>query len=132
MKPSQRIFVGIDLSAKPSNPTGWALLKGSTLLAQHLFTDKEIVAETIRHTPKLTAIDAPLSLPKNKREYMRKADKEMHRRGYPVLPPRFESMEKLTLRAAKLTLQLQREGFAVIEVHPLSAKSVKYASKKLE
>jgi len=40
---------------------------------------------------------------------MRKADKEMHRKGYLVLPPRFRSMEKLTLRAEKIVLQLGRK-----------------------
>jgi len=122
MKLLKNIIVGIDLAAKPSNPTGWALLDGSKVSAQHLFTDEEIIAKTLERTPKITAIDAPLSLPKSKREYMRKADKEMHRKGYPVLPPRFRSMEKLTLRATRITLQLRREGLAVIEVHPLSTR----------
>jgi len=110
MKPSNNIFVDIDLAANPSNPTGWALLVGSKISARHLFTDEEIVKETIKYTPTLTTIDEPQGLPKDKREYMRKANREMLRKGYPALPPRFRPMEKLTVRAAaKITLQLQRE-----------------------
>ena len=122
MRRRQNIIVGIDLAAKPSNPTGWTLLKRSKVSARHVFTDEEIVTETINHAPTLTAIDAPLNLPKDKGEYMRKADKEMRKKGYPVLPPRFRSMEKLALRASKITLQLKRKGLDVIEIHPASTR----------
>lgn len=122
MTPHKNIVVGIDLSAKPSNPTGWAMLDGLSVSAKHLFSDEEIAFKTAQCSSKLTAIDAPLSLPQNMREYMRRADKEMHRKGYAVLPPRFKSMKKLSLRAANLVLQLQSQGLAVIEVHPLSSR----------
>ena len=77
MKTSSKTIVGIDLAAKPLNPIGWALLKDSEISAKHLFNNKEIVAETVWHAPTLTAIDAPLCLPRDKRQYMREADGEM-------------------------------------------------------
>lgn len=133
MKLSQNIIMGIDLAAKPSNPTGLALLENLKVSTWHLFTDEEIVTETIKHAPTLTAIDAPLSLPIGKREYMRRVDKDMHKKGYPVLPPRFRSMRKLTLRAEKMALQLRKEGIAVIEVHPASTrKALKMPRKDWE
>jgi len=122
MKRRKSNIVGIDLAANPSNPTGWALLEDLKVSAQQLFTDEEIVGETIKNAPMLVAIDAPLSLPKHRKEHMRNADKEMRRKGYPVLPTRFRSMEKLTLRAQEIALQLKKEGLAVIEVHPTSTR----------
>jgi predicted nuclease with RNAse H fold len=120
MKTSSKTIVGIDLAAKPLNPIGWALLKDSEISAKHLFNNKEIVAETVWHAPTLTAIDAPLCLPRDKRQYMREADGEMQGKGYPVLPPRFRFMEKLTLRAEKIALKIKEEGLVIIEVHPVS------------
>jgi len=46
----------------------------------------------------------------------------MHKRGYPVFPPSFPSMEKLTLRAMKIAREIAGRGFYVIEVHPASAR----------
>ncbi len=80
------------------------------------------MAETIRHAPALVAVDAPLGLPQDRQEHMRKADREMHRKGYPVLPPRFRSMRNLTLRAANIAFQLESSGLAIIEVHPASTR----------
>ena len=122
MEKAKNPIVGIDLAASPLNPTGWALLSDSRLSVQQLFADKKILEETTKRAPDLAAIDAPLSLPKNKHAYMREADKEMHRKGYHVLPPRFKSMEKLTLRASSIARQLRKEGVEVIEVHPLSSR----------
>lgn len=122
MKKVKDSVVGVDLAASSTNPTGWALLSDSKLSIQQLFADKEILEETTKRAPDLAAIDAPLDLPKNRHAYMREADKEMHRKGYHVLPPRFKSMEKLTLRASRIARQLRNEGVEVIEVHPLSSR----------
>ena len=121
MKTQAPIIAGVDLAATPLNPTGWAILKGRVVSACHLFSDKEIISKIIECKPTLIAVDAPLSLPKNKK-FMRKADREMHKRGYPVFPPRFRIMEKLTVRAIKLTQRVNSEGFCVIEVHPTSTR----------
>lgn len=70
--------MGIGLAATPKNPTGMVLLESSKLSVQQLHGDKEILNETIKHIPSLVAVDAPLSLPKNKHAYTREANKEMH------------------------------------------------------
>ena len=78
--------------------------------------------------PTLITIDAPLSLPK--KGTMRKADREMYRHGYPVFPPRLPAMEKLTLRAIKITQQIKREKLHIIEVHSTSTrKALKIPTK---
>jgi len=115
------VIAGVDLAATPLNPAGWATLKGRVVSTCHLFSDKEIVSRIIKCKPTLIAVDAPLSLPKNK-NFTRKADREMQKRGYPVFPPRFRTMEKLTVRAIKLTQRVRSEGLSVIEVHPASTR----------
>jgi len=122
-------IAGIDLAGTSENPTGWATIKNKVVSAHHLFSDREIIKQIQESNPTLTAIDAPLSLPKN-HGLTRKADREMQQRGYPVFPPRFRTMEKLTLRAIKLTRQIKRGGLTAIEVHPASTrKALKMPTK---
>jgi len=121
LKTQAPIIAGVDLAATPLNPTGWATLKGKVVSACQLFSDKEIVSKIIEYKLTLLAVDAPLSLPKNKK-FTRKADREMQKRGYQVFPPRFRTMEKLTVRAIKLTQKVRSEELSVIEVHPASTR----------
>ena len=124
----KNIIIGIDLAGKATNPTGWAMLKNKTISTCHLHRDEEILKRSINCDPKIIAVDAPLSMPK--KAAMRKADKEMHKRGYPVFPPRFPAMEKLTLRAIRIVRELTRRRFKVIEVHPSSTrKALKMPTK---
>jgi len=116
----KNIIVGIDLAGTAKNPTGWALWKNKVVSACQLYQNEEIVRRSIDCDPALIAIDAPLSLPVT--DIMRAADREMYKRGYPVFPPRFPSMEKLTLRAMKIAQEIAERGFDVIEVHPASAR----------
>jgi len=124
------IIIGIDLAGIATNPTGWALLENKAVSTDHLYHDEEILKHITECRPNLTAIDAPLSLPE-KGALMRKADREMHKRGYPVFPPRFPAMEKLTLRAIRIVQEIKRRGFNVIEVHPTSSrKALKMPTKE--
>jgi predicted nuclease with RNAse H fold len=123
-------LVGIDLAATTLNPTGWAALKGKVITVCQLFSDEEIVNKTLECTPSLIAIDAPLSFPINK-GLTRKTDREMQKRGYRVLPPRFRTMEKLTMRATKLAQKIRLKGRSIIEVHPTSTrKALKMPTKE--
>jgi len=125
----KNVVVGIDLAGVATNPSGWALLENKAVSTHHLHHDEEILKHITECGPNLTAIDAPLSLPE-KGTLMRKADREMHKRGYPVLPPRFPAMEKLTLRAIRIVQEIKRRGFNVIEVHPTSTrKALKMPTK---
>lgn len=53
---------------------------------------------------------------------MREADRQMHKLGYPVFPPRFPAMKTLTLRAIRITKKLKEREIHVIEVHPASTR----------
>jgi len=124
----KNIIIGIDLAGKATNPTGWTMLRNKTISTCHLHLDEEILDHSINCAPKIIAIDAPLSMPK--KAFMRKADKEMQQRGYPVFPPRFPAMEKLTLRAIKIVRELTKRQLKVIEVHPTSTrKALKIPTK---
>jgi len=127
----ENIIIGIDLAGVEKNPTGWALWKNKGISTCHLYENQEILEHLTRFEPTLIAIDAPVSLPK--KGAMRKADKEMYRRGYPVFPPRFPAMEKLTLRAMKIIQQIKREELHILEVHPTSTrKALKIPTKDWE
>lgn len=116
----ENIITGIDLAAVSKNPTGWAVWKNKVISTRHLYKNDEILRHLADSKPVLVAIDAPLSLPK--KGALRKADREMHRRGYPVFPPRFPAMEKLTLRAMKITREITKDKLDIIEVHPTSTR----------
>jgi len=125
----ETIIVGIDLAGVATNPSGWALLENKAVSTHHLYHDEEILKHIMDCRPNFIAIDAPLSLPE-KGTLMRKADREMYKRGYPVFPPRFPAMEKLTLRAIRMVQEIKKRGFNVIEVHPTSTrKALKMPSK---
>lgn len=121
-------FVGIDLAGKDTRPTGWSLLTDEEVITKLLFLDHEIISETLAARPQVVAIDAPLSLPKH--GVLRRADREMHRRGFPVLPPLYPAMKELTLRGQRLAQSLRCLGLEVIEVHPTSTAKVLGLSKE--
>ena len=104
-----KCVIGIDLAASSRKPTGWATLKNQNVKTQLLYTDKEILENTLQNHPELIAIDAPLSLPKNG-EFFRKTDKEMIRKGYRVLPPKLPSHEKTHLKSNKPEQANRREN----------------------
>ncbi len=124
----ENVIIGIDLAGVEKNPTGWALWKNKVVSTCHLYENQEILEHLTKFEPTLIAVDAPLSLPK--KGTMRKADREMYRHGYPVFPPRFPAMKKLTLRAIKIAQQIKREKLHIIEVHPTSTrKALKIPTK---
>jgi len=127
----QKIIIGIDLAGIPTNPTGWATWKNKKISACELHTDQEIIETTLNCQPNLVAIDAPLSLPKE--GLLRQTNREMHKKGYPVLPPLFRAMEKLTLRAIKIAEELKKGGINILEVHPASTtKALKIPPKDMK
>lgn len=124
----KKIIIGLDLAGTETNPTGWAVWKNKTVSTCLVYKDQEILDRLQNLKQALVAIDAPLSFPKE--GIIRSADRQMHKRGYPVFPPRFPAMEKLTLRAIKLTQKIKRKEFEIIEVHPTSARKALRMSLK--
>lgn len=112
-------YAGLDLAAKPTNPSGLAILKGSkqkpklTKLS-NAFTDEQII-EAVKGVNYL-AIDAPLI--KGKPNGMRLAEKHLISLGLRVFTPSF--LQNLSLRAQKLINKLPK-NIKIIEVHPRSS-----------
>lgn len=114
------IVIGVDLSGTERAPTGWASLEDRRIITRVARTNDEIIDWTARARPALVGIDGPLTLPS--RGAVRSVDIEMHRRGYPVLPPLFPGMKDLTYRAIHIAKEMTRLGLTVIEVHPESTR----------
>lgn len=102
------VTVGIDLAAKPVNPSGFAIWNDGFVRVFSVYTDIEIISACLRACPQLIAIDAPLTF----RQGYREADKELIRMGIRVFPPNFIS--ELVFRAMRLKVRLGN----VIEVFP--------------
>lgn len=124
-------LVGIDLAGSPKRPTGisYVNLPCRTIRTRIAYTDYEIVKITVTPKPKIVAIDAPLTMPRN--GYLREVDRLMHKLGLPVLPPMFPGMRMLTIRGVKLRNFLDEIGIHVIEVHPRSTLKILLKKFKL-
>lgn len=117
---TSHVIIGVDLAGKPQNPSGWAVWRSKRVGTSLVYTDNEIIEGITRNKPEIIAIDAPFHLPK--KGILRKADKEMIKKGYRVFPPRLQAMQKLTLRAIKLNKSIAKIGYKTIEVHPASTR----------
>lgn len=120
LKLKNKVIIGIDLAGKPENPTGWAVWKNKRVETSLIYTDNEILEGITHNKPVIISIDAPFSLPK--RGILRKADREMIRRGYRVFPPKLPAMRTLTVRAMELNKLIAEKGYKTIEVHPTSTR----------
>lgn len=105
---------GIDLAAKPKNPTGLCFMKDSYKLLT-VYEDEEILNEVNKEKPDIIAIDAPLM----EKIRIREADKILKKYG--AMPPTMASMAMLTKRAGKL---VKKFDMAVIEVFPTATAKI--------
>jgi predicted nuclease with RNAse H fold len=80
-------------------------------------TDVELLEVQARASPRLVAIDAPLTLPSTGRG-LRLCDAEVRRMGVPILPPAMGPMRMLSERGARVAGLLREKGMRVIEVYP--------------
>jgi uncharacterized protein YprB with RNaseH-like and TPR domain/predicted nuclease with RNAse H fold/adenylate kinase family enzyme len=130
------VVVGIDLRAKPANPTGWAVCLGQEADTCILYGDADILQRTLAAKPDLVSIDAPLFLPRGRRSVsddspcrkkggiVRDAERILWARGIRVYPALIRQMQGLTQRGIELTRQLERHGIKVIESYPGAAQDI--------
>ncbi|MCD6301493.1 MAG: DUF429 domain-containing protein [Staphylothermus sp.] len=128
------IYCGLDPSASLKRSSGLAFLEpNSSLSILLLKTDREIIDTVRKYSPKVIAIDSPLSHAKG----YRKIDILLKKHGYKVLPPSWPAMRKLVTRSIYLASIFEELGVKVIETHPRSAlissncKSVEDLLKRL-
>jgi hypothetical protein len=125
-------FVGIDLAGVENRPTGFCILdkklKARTIL---LSTDKEIIEACKKSKTKIIAIDAPLALPKGRKDidkrndvHFRECDKALLKMGIKFFPITLGPMRQLTKRGIALKKKLEKLGWEVIETYPGAAQDI--------
>ncbi len=130
-------IVGLDLAGSQMRPTGFCRLVNLKAETRHMYSDEEILRETLRCKPEIVAVDAPLSLPTGRKtiedrsgEHLRASDRELLRRGIRFFPITLGPMRKLTVRGIGLRRIFEEKGLKVIEVYPGGAQDVLGISRK--
>lgn len=130
--------IGIDLAGVESRPTGLCImvdtLRSSSCL---LYTDNEIINKTLKCTPDVVAIDAPLALPRGRESltkrsniHLRECDRELIRMGIKFFPLTLGPMRQLTERGMRLRTELEKKGLMVIETYPGAAQDILHIPRK--
>jgi predicted nuclease with RNAse H fold len=118
------MIVGIDLAGSEKRNTGFCFVKKKKVFVKILHKDKEIIENIEKIKPKVVAIDAPLSLPKDRKSinefgsHFRKCDLELRRYKIKFFPITLGPMRKLTERGIRIKNILTKKGIKVIEVFP--------------
>ena len=117
------MFAGIDLSV--SKKSALAFLSKNLYAKTYLVSDNELIKLIKKKKPKAIGIDAPLSLPKGRKDlskrsniHFRKCDLELKKYGIKFFPLTIGAMRKLTLKGIKIKKKLENLGFKVFEVFP--------------
>jgi len=125
------MIVGIDLAGVKTRPTGFCVLEGMDASTCLLYTDEEIIEQTVSVNPSVVAIDAPLALPKGRMSleerssiHFRQCDKDLMKMGIKFFPITLGPMRRLTERGIGLRRSLEERGFEVIETYPGAAQDV--------
>ncbi|TIM21451.1 MAG: DUF429 domain-containing protein [Mesorhizobium sp.] len=134
--------VGIDLTGSEARGSGWCFLDGKKASFKTVFTDEEILQQTLSSNPDLVSIDSPLCLPfgrisvedndpgRERFGIMRECERELKRRGVNVYPCLLPSMQKLTARGIRLATSLRKLGVPVIESYPGAAQDIMRIPRK--
>lgn len=112
------MYCGIDLAAKEERPTGIAFVNKKRI-GGIVYTDDDILDFIKEYSPKVVAIDAPLSLPK--KGMLRDVERKLIAEGYRVFPI-FGAVRELARRAIALKKKIESKfEIKVIEIHPKSS-----------
>lgn len=121
----EKLVLGIDLAGSEVRNTGLCVMN-TKLEVRECFVvkkDIEIFRNVDKFKPKLIAIDAPLTLPKEGKNF-RACDEAIRSIGIKIFPPLLGPMKKLTERGIKVRKRLERKGYKVIEVYPGAAQDI--------
>jgi uncharacterized protein len=132
--------LGLDLAGAPARDTGCCVLPADRRARTSvLHTDEEILRTVWEAMPKLTLIDAPLSLPRGRRTledrsgpHFRQCDLELRRLGIRFFPLTLGPMRMLTARGMRLAATLRSRGFRVEEGYPGGAQDLLGVPRKQE
>ena len=125
--------IGIDLAGSEKRDTGICILSYEMVAETYIVhTDKEILEIIQKYRPKVVSIDAPLSIPKDRKNihdrrggHFRECDLLLRKYGIKFFPITLGPMRKLTERGINLKNRIERKiGIEVIEVYPGGAQDV--------
>ncbi len=119
-------IVGLDLAGSESRRTGFCSMDQYFLCrTKVLYTDEEVIRETMSEGPDVVSIDAPLFLPKGRESlevkgppHLRACDRELLRMKIRFFPISLGPMRKLTKRGMSLRGVFEGSGLRVIESFP--------------
>lgn len=129
-------IVGIDLTGSEKKATGWSLLENNIATTKTIYSDNDLIAETIKHRPEIISIDSPLSIPTGRTSFFdddpmrnqfgitRECERTMAKRGIKSYPCLIPSMQKLTQRGMQLAEKFRELGYEVIESYPGAAQDI--------
>ncbi len=128
-------IIGIDLAGSPRRETGFCVLEEDRIRTKVLKEDEEIIGSTVEEKPELTAIDAPLSLPKGRcclrddcpcrgRGHLRNCDRDLIKLKIRFFPLTLGPMRSLTQRGMMMKKVLEQRGLTVVEVYPGGAQDI--------
>jgi hypothetical protein len=128
-------IIGIDLAGSPTRETGFCLLEENRVRTKVLKGDEEIIQSTVEEKPELTAIDAPLSLPKGRccladdcpcrgKGHLRNCDRDLAKLKIKFFPLTLGPMRSLTRRGMMMKKVLEERGLRVVEVYPGGAQDI--------
>ena len=132
----QLVSVGIDLTGAEKKASGWCALQGNLARTSKIFTNEELISNTVSVNPAVVSIDSPLSLPFGRLSVFdddpgraafgitRVCERIMSKRGIRSYPPLIRSMQQLTLRGIELAQVFRSLGYVVIESFPGAAQDI--------
>jgi hypothetical protein len=109
--------LGVDLAAKPKNPTGVC----SRRLIKEVHSDDEILDFVKEERAEIVGIDAPLT--KTEKPW-RPSDRSLIDRGFRPLPLNLKGMRELTERGIEVKEKLLGKGVKVLEVFPRASEEI--------
>ncbi|NPA38493.1 MAG: DUF429 domain-containing protein [Candidatus Nanohaloarchaeota archaeon] len=103
-------LAGLDLAGKDKNLSVIALYDTRTkqYILKEVYTDEHILNVLKQFSPRIIAIDAPLTQPLQKNNAFREAERELIRRGFRPLPLNIDSMKILVERGMKIKNKILR------------------------
>ncbi|MEM5829427.1 MAG: DUF429 domain-containing protein [Candidatus Aenigmatarchaeota archaeon] len=125
-------IIGIDLAGSEKQATGFCFMNENlNCETLTLHSDREIIEETLKRDPDIISIDAPLSLPKDRKSleerrgsHLRACDRELLKMKIKFFPLTLGPMRSLTKRGIKLKKFFERKGYKVIESFPGAAQDL--------
>lgn len=132
------LVIGIDLAGSEKRKTGICILDKNLVVRTFLvFKDEEILSIVKNVNPSIIAIDAPLSIPKGRRNiddrggpHFRECDLMLRDLGIKFFPITLGPMRMLTKRGMLLKEKLENLGYEVIEVFPGGAQDLLGIARK--